>query len=68
MRNRLYIFRHTQRLSQRGMAEKIGCSRATYSSIETGARDGTIKFWRKFQAAFDITDAGLGELMRVDEK
>lgn len=67
-RNGLYMFRHGKRLSQSEIAEKIGCSRATYSSIETGARNGTMTFWRKLQTAFDIPDAEIGGLMRVDEK
>lgn len=67
MRNGLYMFRHGKRLSQREMAAKIGCSRATYSSIECGSRDGTLSFWRKLQTAFGIPDAEIGGLMRVDE-
>jgi DNA-binding XRE family transcriptional regulator len=66
MRNGLYMFRHSKRLSQSEIAEKIGCSRQTYSAIETGARDGTIAFWRKFQTAFNIADADIGGLMRID--
>lgn len=68
MRNGLYMFRCGKRLSQREIAEIIGCSRATYSSIETGARNGTMTFWRKLQTAFDIPDAEIGGLMRVDEE
>ena len=67
-RNALYLFRHSKRLSQNEIAEIIGCSRATYSSIETGARNGTMTFWRKLQTAFNIPDAEIGGLMRVDEK
>lgn len=65
-RSGLYMFRHSKRLSQTEIAEKIGCSRATYSAIETGARNGTMTFWRKLQAAFDIPDADIGGLMRID--
>lgn len=68
MRNRLYLFRHGKRLSQSEIAEKIGCSRATYSSIETGARDGRMSFWNGLQRAFGLSDAEKGELMKVDEK
>lgn len=67
MRNGLYMFRHGKKLSQREIAEIIGCSRATYSAIETGARNGTMSFWRKFQAVFDIPDEKLGGLMRIEE-
>lgn len=68
MRNGLYMFRHGKRLSQSEIAKKIGCSRATYSSIECGTRNGTMSFWRKLQQAFDIPDAEIGGLMRVDER
>ena len=68
MRNGLYMFRHGKRLSQQEIADKIGCSRATYSSIETGARNGTMTFWNKLKAAFNIPDAEIGGLMKVDEK
>lgn len=67
MRNGLYMFRHSKKLSQRAFAEIIGCSRATYSSIECGSRNGTMTFWRKLQTAFDISDAEIGGLMRIDE-
>lgn len=67
MRNGLYMFRHGKRLSQSEIAAKIGCSRQTYSSIETGARNGTMNFWNKLKAAFNISDAEIGGLMRIDE-
>ncbi len=66
MRNGLYMFRHGKKLSQNEIAKKIGCSRATYSSIETGTRNGTMKFWRNLQTAFNIADTELGGLMRND--
>ena len=67
MRNGLYLFRHTMRLSQQEMADKIGCNRATYAAIETGKRDGRVSFWSNLQTAFDIPDAEIGGLMRVDK-
>lgn len=67
MRNGLYMFRHERRLSQAEMAERIGCSRATYSAIESGTRDGRMSFWNKLKKAFDVSDAEIGGLMRVDE-
>lgn len=68
MRNGLYMFRHSKRLSQSEIAEKIGCSRATYSSIECGSRNGTMTFWRKLQTAFEIPDAEIGGLMRLEKQ
>lgn len=67
MRNNLYMFRHNKRLSQAEIAKKIGCHRATYAAIEIGTRNGRVTFWAKLQKAFDIPDADLGALMRVDD-
>lgn len=68
MRNELYMFRCVRRLSQREIAAKIGCSRATYSAIECGTRNGTMTFWNKLQTAFDIPDAEIWGLMKLDEE
>lgn len=68
MRKKLYMFRHSMQLSQAEMAQRIGCSRATYSSIESGSRNGTMTFWNKLQKAFNLTDAKKGELQAVEEK
>lgn len=67
-RNGLYMFRHSKKLSQSEIAEKIGCSRATYSSIECGTRNGTMTFWGKLQTAFDIPDAEIGGLMKNEKQ
>ena len=66
MRNALYMFRHSLRLSQQEMADKIGCHRATYAAIESGSRDGGGGFWNKLKTAFDIPDDEIGGLMKVD--
>lgn len=65
-RNNLYYFRHNLRLSQQEMADKIGCSRAMYSYIEAGTRDGRVKFWENLKTEFNLTDAEKGELMKRD--
>ena len=66
MRNNLYMFRHKMKLTQQEIAEKIGCSRQTYSSIEKGTRDGRVQFWYKLQAVFALLDAEIGELMKKE--
>lgn len=66
MRTNLYLFRHKLRLTQQEMADKIGCSRATYSAIETGKQNGRVKFWEDLKNAFGLTDAEKGELMKID--
>lgn len=67
MRNNLYHFRVTRKLTQGKMAAKIGCSRASYTAIEKGIRDGKNEFWLNFQKAFDIPDADMWGLMQKDE-
>ena len=63
----LYMFRHKQKLSQQAMADKIGCCRDTYASVENGKRIGSMRFWRKLQLAFNIPDEELGGLMPNDK-
>ena len=47
LRNELPVLRAKARVSQEEIAEKIGISRQTYSSIETGKRDMS---WTTFLA------------------
>lgn len=68
MRKELYMFRHDKKLSQREMADKIGCNRATYAAIEIGKRDGRMTFWNKLKKAFGVSDAEIGGLMNNDEE
>lgn len=68
MRSGLYMYRHRLRLSQQSMADRIGCNRATYAAIETGKRNGRVTFWNDLQKAFNIPDADIGGLMRIDEE
>lgn len=65
MRKKLRDFRyHNGDLTQAEMAEKIGCTRATYSAIESGTRDGRKTFWKDLQNAFDIPDAEMWALQQ----
>ena len=68
MRSALYMFRHKQRLSQEEMAEIMGCSRVTYSNIETGKSNGRLKFWEALKKAFSLTDVELIKLMKNDKQ
>ena len=47
LRNELPVLRAKARVSQEDIAEKIGISRQTYSSIETGKRE---RSWTTFLA------------------
>ena len=67
MRTNLKLFRVKKRFSQEEFAACIGCTRATYSSIESGSRDGRFVFWRDLQAAFGIPDAEMWAVIKNDE-
>jgi len=67
-RTNLKIFRIRHDLTQSEMAERIGYERAGYSLVEMGARNPSIDFFTNLQNAFDIPDADMWELTKVDEK
>lgn len=64
MRKNLKLFRVEHDLNQSEMAEKIGCTRASYSAIENGKREGRKTFWNKLQAAFCVDSDAMWDLMR----
>ena len=64
MRHNLKVFRVKNNLTQEKMAEKIGYTRATYSAIEKGKREGRRTFWNDLQATFNITDNEMWALMK----
>ena len=68
MRKNLYMFRHDKKLSQAGIADKIGCHRKSYADIENGVREGRTAFWDALKQAFGLTDAKIKELKKVDKK
>ena len=67
MRTNLKIFRVKKNLSQDEFAENINCTRATYSSIESGKRDGRLAFWNDLQQAYNVPDSDMWALMRNDD-
>lgn len=64
MRKNLKVFRVQHNLTQDEMSQKIGCTRATYSSIETGKREGRKAFWMDLKKAFNIPDADMWSLQQ----
>lgn len=62
MRTGLKILRVKQHLTQAEVAAKLGVSYATYNLIEQGKRKGSIEFWQRIQAAFNLTDAEMWQL------
>ena len=67
MRINLKVLRASKNFSQGQMADAIGCSRATYGSIEQGARVGGERFWIQLQQAFDIPDSDMWALRKNEE-
>lgn len=67
MRKNLKLFRANKFLSQQEMADRIGVTRSTYSSIESGKREGRKTFWKFLQVAFNIPDEEMYGLMKNDE-
>lgn len=65
MRLNLKGFRAIRNLTQKEMAERIGCSRVTYSMVERGIRSGSVNgFWKQLQNAFNISDDAMYKLMK----
>ena len=67
LRDNLYEFRVTRKLSQDDLAKMIGVSRKTYWSIEKGLSDGSLRFWRRLQEVFGLSSLELVELMKNAE-
>ena len=65
-RTNLMLFRVSQKLTQEEMAEKIGYTRAAYSAIEAGVREGRDAFWNALQEAFEIDDEKMWALKKID--
>lgn len=67
MRKNLKMFRVGHGLSQADIAFKLGITRAAYSAIEKGIREGRFKFWQALQKEFGVPDAEMWELMKIEE-
>lgn len=66
MRTNLKVFRTQQKKTQDEMSQAIGCTRATYSMIENGKRNGREAFWNDLQRAFNIDDSQMWALRKND--
>lgn len=66
-RHNLYVFRCSKRLTQAEMAGLLGVSRATYSYVERGERSGTGEFWGNLQRVFNVPDAEMYPLQKLEE-
>lgn len=68
MRTNLKLLRVKHGLTQKEMAERIGCTRVTYAVIETGTRNGRRDFWESVQNAFGVPDAEMWLLQKQDNE
>ena len=68
MRKSLKLFRVEKDLFQAQMANKIGCSLACYNQIETGQRNPSLSFIKKFSKAFGLTMDEAVELIDGEDK
>lgn len=62
----LRVFRAKQNMTQEEFCKKIGAGRSYYCLIEQGKRKATQDFWHKLQTAFNIPDAEMWQLMKID--
>ena len=67
MRTNLKVFRVRLKLTQEGMAIKLGVSRQLYAFVEAGKRNGSPKFWRSVQRVFNVPDDQMYKLMKLDK-
>lgn len=59
MRKTLKEARLRAGLSQKQLAEEIGCSRENYSGIENGRLDGSVKIWQKIRTTLSVDPVDL---------
>ena len=57
MRKSLKEARLRAGLTQRELADAVGCSRENYSAIETGRLEGSIEIWIQLQKVLSIEPA-----------
>lgn len=62
MRTNLKILRVRHRMTQAEFADRIGITRATYSAIESGRRNGSRFFWTELKRTFGISEREIQNL------
>lgn len=67
IRMNLRILRIRHNLTQSEMAQRVGYDRASYSLIEDGTRNPSIEFFMNLQEAFNIPDAEMWALTRLEK-
>ena len=64
IRKSLINYRKALGFTQEELSQAIGVTTAYYSLIETGKRQGTIKFWLKLQETLFISDSDLLKMIK----
>lgn len=67
MRTNLKVFRIAHKLRQTDIAYELGVCRSTYSFIERGIRSGDAEFWNRLQQTYNVPDAEMWALQKLDE-
>lgn len=67
-RRNLKVLRAKHGLTQREMAERIGCARSIYGEVENGTRNCSVDFLAKLQRAFAIPDAEIWKYSKLFEE
>ena len=62
----LKLFRIKHKLSQLDMAKRLNVGRSTYVDIESGKRDGSIRFYHALQDEFQLTDDEVWSLTKKE--
>ncbi len=67
IRMNLKIFRIRHNLTQSEMAQRVGYDRSAYALVEAGERNPSIEFFMNLQEAFNIPDAEMWALTRLEK-
>ena len=65
-RHNLYMLRCNHKLTQAEFADRIGVSHRGYQNVEWGERSGTADFWAAVQKEFNVPDAEMYALMKLE--
>lgn len=67
-RHNLYILRCDHKLTQAEFAAKCGITCRGYQNIEWGIRQGSAEFWAAVQREFNVPDAEMYALMKLEKQ
>lgn len=67
-RESLYLLRCKHKLTQAEFAAKCGITCRGYQNIEWGIRQGSAEFWAAVQREFNVPDAEMYALMKLEKQ